>query len=219
MKSFVLKFLCLAVLTCGTATVQAQVKIGVFDIRKVFDGYYKTQQADANLKEEAGDLEKQRSEMITDYKKGEDEYRKSLDRANDQAVSSEERDKAKQAAEKKLLELKEKEQLVTQFERSARAKLDEKKRRKRDQIVTEIRDIVNAKAKAGGFTLVLDTAAESINNTPVILYNNGENDLTDAVLNHLNSTAPPGLLKQLDEKKAADQKKADEQKKNDEKKK
>ena len=39
--------------------------------------------------------------------------------------------------------------------------------------------------------MVFDTAADSINQTPVILYSNGENDLTEAVLAQLNIGAPP----------------------------
>lgn len=182
--------------TLGLAAVfamaaQAETKIGLIDLRKVFDQYYKTKQADANLKDEAADLEKERKDMVESYKKGEDEYKKLLDKSNDQAVSSDERDKAKSSAEKKLLELKELEQTITTFERSARAKLGEKQRRKRDAILEEIRTLINAKAKSSGYTVVLDTAAESINNTPVVLFSTGENDMTDALLKELNATAPP----------------------------
>lgn len=193
-------------LTVGLAalfsiTARAEVKIGTIDLRKVFDGYYKTMQADANLKEEAGDLEKERKEMVDGYKKTEEDYKKLLDKSQDQAVSSEERTKSKQAAEKKIVELKDLEQAITTFERSARAKLAEKQRRKRDAILEEIRAVINSKSKSSGFSLVLDTAAESINNTPILLFNTGENDITANVLSELNASAPPGVLKSLEEKK------------------
>ena len=60
----------------------------------------------------------------------------------------------------------------------------------RDNILAEIRTVVTAKAKQGSYTLVIDTAAESINKTPVVMFTNGENDLTTAILAQLNSTAP-----------------------------
>ncbi|MDQ6631073.1 MAG: OmpH family outer membrane protein [Verrucomicrobiota bacterium] len=191
MKKIFGKFL----LTLGVAlflatNVHAQIKIGIIDLRKVFDGYYKTKQADANLKDEAADLDKQRKDMVDNFKKGEEEWKKLLDKSNDQAVSAAEREKSKTAAEKKLLELKETEQTVGQFERSARAKLDEKRRRKRDQILVEIREIINTKSKTEGYSLVIDTAAESFNNTPIVLFTNGANDLTDPVLSQLNASAP-----------------------------
>ena len=174
-------------LTLGLAALfatasQAEVKIGTIDLRKVFDGYYKTRQANANLKDEATDLEKERKEMVENFKKGEDDYKKLLDKSNDQAISSDERDKSKQSAEKKLLELKELEQTIGTFERGARAKLGEKQRRKRDTILEEIRAMINGKAKSNGYTMVVDVAAESINNTPVILFNTMENDITESYL-------------------------------------
>lgn len=172
-------------------SVQAETKIGLVDLRKIFDNYYKTKQADSNLKDEAADLEKQRLEMVEDFKKGEVEWKKLLDKSNDQAIVATERANSKQAAESKLLELKSMEQAVAQFERSSRAKLGEKQRRKRDAILQEIRDVVNAKSKVAGYTLVLDSAAASINDTPVVMFNNGDNDMTETVLNQLNASAPP----------------------------
>ena len=58
---------------------------------------------------------------------------------------------------------------------------------------SEIKDKVRAKAKAGNYTLVVDTAAESVNNTPVLLYTTGETDITDAVLADLNINAPKDI--------------------------
>lgn len=181
----------LGVFSMLISAAHAQPKIGLIDLRKVFDNYYKTKQADTNLKDEAGDLEKQRKEMVDEFKKGEAEYKRLMEKANDQAITVEERASSKQAAEKKFIELKDIEQTVGRFEQSSRAKLGEKQRRKRDAILQEIREIVNAKAKTSGFTMVIDVAASSINDTPVVMYNNGDNDLTEMVLNQLNASAPP----------------------------
>lgn len=192
MKRFFGKTILAAVICSVLAfSAQAETKIGLIDLRSVFDKYYKTKQADATLKEEAADLEKQRKEMVEDFKKGQDEWKKLLDKSNDQAIAAAEREKNKDAASKKLAELKDMEQTVAQFERSSRAKLGEKQRRKRDVILEEIRDVVNQKAKAAGYTLVIDSAASSINDTPVVMYNNGENDLTESILAQLNAGAPP----------------------------
>jgi Skp family chaperone for outer membrane proteins len=68
--------------------------------------------------------------------------------------------------------------------------------------------VVNSKAKAAGYSLVIDTAAETINSTPVFLFSNNDTDITDAVLQQLNSTAPAEPLK-TDEK---DDKKKDSKK-------
>jgi outer membrane protein len=184
----------------------AQNRMGTVDLRKVFDGYWKKKQAEAALKERQTDMEKEDRNMVDDYKKVKDDYQNLLAGANDQAVSTEERDKRKNAAEEKLRRMKEMEETIAQYERQARTTIGEQSQRMRSNILSEIRNVVNAKAKAGGFSLVIDTAAESINNTPVFLFTNGENDITDSVLQQLNATAPADALKD-DKSPAADKKK------------
>ena len=181
------------------APVQAQTKIAVIDLKKVFDGYWKTKQADTQLKERAADLDKARKGMVEDYQKAAEEYKKLVESANDPVLSTEEREKRRTSAEKMLLELKEIEQSVSQFDRTSRTTLGEQQRRMRDRILEDVLEVITAKAKTGSFTLVLDTAAESANQTPVVLYNSGENDLSDAVLGELNANAPVNLQTVPDE--------------------
>ena len=188
----------------------AQGRIATIDLRKVFDGYWKTKQADAALKDRAADMEKEHKNMLEDWKKAKEDYQGLLNSANDQAVSSEERDKRKRSAEDKLKFIKETEETITQYERQARATLDEQRKRMRDNILGEIRNVLNAKAKSSNFSLVLDTASESANNTPIVLFTNNENDMTETVLSQLNAGAPVDIPKP-DEKK--DEKKKDEKKK------
>lgn len=192
-----------AVLLCAllqTATVTAAEpaatgtsagqKIATVDLRKVFDSYWKTKQADANLKDRAGDLDKERKSLMDQYQKSQETYKKLADGANDQAVSAEERDKRKKSAEAELLKLKDIETTVRSFDASAKSTLGEQQRRMRDNILSEIKDAIKAKAKQGGYTFVLDSAGESINSTPVLIYNSGDQDITDPVITQLNLTAP-----------------------------
>jgi outer membrane protein len=179
----------------------AQNRIATVDLRKIFDNYWKTKQADAALKDRQADLEKDHKTMLDDWKKAKDDYQTLLTDANNQTLSVEEREKRKKAAEDKFKQIKESEDTITQYERQARANLDEQRKRMRDRIVEEIRTAVNGKAKAAGYALVLDTAAESVNNTPVILFSSNENDMTDAVLAQLNAGAPAEVTK-ADDKSA-----------------
>jgi outer membrane protein len=167
---------------------QAEIKLGIVDLRKVFDGYYKTKDADTKIKEEAGGLEKTAKGMLEDYKKANEEYKTLMEAANDAAVSTEEKQKRKKAAEDKLIEIRQTEQQVQAFQRQSETTLLEKRRRMRDQILREIRETVVSKAKTLGLTLVIDTAADSINQTPIVLYTNGENDITDDLLVTLNAS-------------------------------
>ena len=182
------------------ASAWAEGRIATVDLRKVFDNYWKTKRADAVLKDRAADIDKEDKSMREDWKKAKDEYQNLLTEANNQTLSLEEREKRKKSAEDKLKQLKESEEAITQYERQARTTIEEQRKRMRDGIVEEIRSAVNGKAKSAGYALVFDTMAESANNTPVVLYSNNENDMTEAILSHLNAGAPPETLKP-DEKK------------------
>jgi outer membrane protein len=184
-------FLTLLLVSGVTALAADAPRIGTIDLRKTFDNYWRTKQADANLKDQAADLEKERKMMIDQFQKTQDSYKKAMESANDPALSNDERDKRKKAAESELLNLRNQEDRIRQFDTTSKATLGERQRRVRDQILAEIKDQIKAKAKAGGYTMVFDTAAETVNNTPFLLYNASNNsDITDAVLSELNINAP-----------------------------
>jgi len=176
-------------LALGASAAEAQ-KIATIDLRKVFDGFWKTKQADAKLKEDAGELEKDRKIMVDQFQKNEEKYNKTMEGVKDLALSPAERDKRKKDAENELLGLRDMEGRIKQFDATSRAQLAEKQRRIRDNILTEIRETVKLKVKAANYTLVLDSAAETPNGTPILLYTGGGDDLTDAVLKELNINAP-----------------------------
>jgi Skp family chaperone for outer membrane proteins len=169
----------------------AQTRIATIDLRNVFDHYWKREQAEAALKERGAGLDKELKGFMDDYKKTQDDYNKLVAAANDQSVTPEERDKRKTAAEAKLAEIETSKNTIRTFEENAREQLDTQKKRMRDTILSEIRTAINAKAKLAGYTMVVDTAADSFNQTPVILYTTGENDITEAILTQLNAGAPP----------------------------
>jgi outer membrane protein len=168
----------------------AQTKIATVDLRKLFDNYYKTKLAQAQIQEHAAQLDKDDKSMKDDLKKASDDYQTLLQQSSDQALSADERDRRKQAASDKLKELQSSKAAIDQYERQAQTTLGEQRQRMREKIITEIKAAVTTKAKAGGFTLVFDTAAETVNGTMAIVYTSGDNDLTDAVLAQLNAGAP-----------------------------
>ena len=55
--------------------------------------------------------------------------------------------------------------------------------------------------------MVVDTAAESANATPVILYTNNESDITDDILKQLNLTAPATTSSKSEDPKKGERKK------------
>jgi outer membrane protein len=188
-------FPALLLMTFLSGSALAQTKVATVDLKKLFDDFWKTKQAQALIQEDATKLDKDDKSMKDDLKKGSDEYQQLLQQANDQALSAEERDRRKQAADDKLKQLQASKVAIDQYERQAQTTLGEKRQRMRENILTEIKAAVTAKAKSGGYSLVLDTAAETINGTMTIVYTSGDNDLTDDILSQLNAGAPIDITK------------------------
>lgn len=181
----------LAVFTAVPAL--AQNKIATIDLKKVFDNYYKTKLATQAIQDRRDDLDKDYTSMAADFKKRSDQYQQLLSSANDQAVSQDERDKRRQSADDLFKQLQDSKAAIEQFERQAQVTISDQSQRMRENILTEIKKTVADKAKAAGDALVFDTAAQTINGTPSVIYSDGTNDLTDDVLKQMNASAPPDL--------------------------
>ena len=82
---------------CVLPASAQQQKLATIDLRQVFDNYWKTKQADTALKDKAGDLDGDRKKMIDQYTKLKADYKTALEKANEQAVSAEEREKLKKS--------------------------------------------------------------------------------------------------------------------------
>jgi outer membrane protein len=196
MKALV-KSLLLAALLAGLfltpEAAQAQGKIGVVNLRTLFEGYHKRKLADLKIKERASELDKEFEDMNSRRKAAEEDYNQTLASANDLAASKEERDRRKAEAEQKLERLKRMEQDLGKFRQQAEAILREQQVRMRTRVLEEINVEIEAKARADGYYLVINKDADDRNETKVILYHNGENDITQAVLSKLNAGAPVNL--------------------------
>jgi outer membrane protein len=178
-----------------SSSALAQPKIATVDLRKLFDGYWKTKQAETALNDRKAELDKEDRGFLDNLQKDREAYQKLLDAAADQAISSDERDKRKQAAADKFAEIKDSQTAIVQFERQAQATLGAQTQRMRTDIIKEITAAVSSKAKAAGYTMVVDTSSDNANQTPVVVYTDGQNDLTAAVLAQLNAGAPIDLNK------------------------
>jgi outer membrane protein len=183
---------CVLLFLLAGSSAFAQNRIATVDLSRVFTNYWKYKQASGALEDLKSDLNKTGKQMVEDFQKLKEDYQKLLADANNQAVSEKERDQRKKAAEDKLVEARKLEERIGEFDQRARSTLAERSMTMRNNLLTEIRATVNSKAKAGGFSLVFDTAAQSVDRTPIVLFSSGD-DLTDAVLAQLNAAAPIDL--------------------------
>ena len=171
----------LAVWSGGTA--HAQQKIATVKMRELFENYAKARENDAAFKKKMSGVAGEAKAKRETFQKGKEELAKFAGNVNDPA------------AQAKLKELKEMEQGILQFENKARQEADEESRKIRKELLDEMRKVIDAKAKAGGYALVLNASAENAVGLPDVPYSSGENDITKDVLTELNAGM---ILKDID---------------------
>ncbi len=177
-------------LLAATLTATAQSKQATVDMKKLFNGYYKTTLAQGLLEKSKSDLRKDLKEMADNLEKSQTDYKQLLDQANDAALSPDEREKRKSAATAKAREINNSKAAFEQYQRQAESSLADKSQRMSANLVTEIQKAVADKAKAGGYTLVLNSAT-----TEVVVFSDISADLTEPVLKQLNAGAPIDVAK------------------------
>jgi Skp family chaperone for outer membrane proteins len=189
MKKLILPIL-LVTLVAGAVSVSAQSKIASVDMKKIFNAYYKTKMAQAALDKDKADLRKELQDMSDALKKANADYKQTLDQANDSAISADEREKRKSSAQDKAKDVNSKQVAFEQYQRQAETQLADKSQRMISNLVKEIQDAAAAKAKAGGYSLVINSA-----NTEMFIYTSADTDITPAVLAQLNAGAPIDVVK------------------------
>jgi outer membrane protein len=185
MKNLRLILLSVVLLAATAFSAAAQTKLATVDMKKIFNAYWKTKQATAALENRKTELRKEIKDMADSLDKAQADYKQLLDQSNDQAISADERDRRKDAATAKAKEINSSKVALEQFQRQAEAQLADQSQRMSGNLVTEIQNAVADKAKAGGYTLVLNSAT-----TEVVVYSDPKTDITDAALAELNAGAP-----------------------------
>ena len=171
----------LAVWSGGAA--HAQQKIATVKIRELFEGYAKARENDTAFKKKMAGVANEAKAKREAFLKGKEELSKFAGNVNDPA------------AQAKLKELKEQEQGILQFENKARQEADEESRKIRGELLVDMKKVIEAKAKAGGYTLVINVSAENAVGLPDVAYSSGEGDITKDVLTELNAGM---ILKDID---------------------
>jgi Skp family chaperone for outer membrane proteins len=168
-------------------------RIATVDLKKVFDRYYKLDQTRKAFEKEEADMEKDLKNMATDVAKAQDEYKRLHDAEDDAMISDKEKAARKAKADAKQDEVKSYQADLANYEQQAKEKLSLDQQHMMDLLMQDIQTAINAKAKAAGFFMVVDTSARVANgaNSTVVLYSSGENDLTDEIIKQLNAAAPP----------------------------
>jgi outer membrane protein len=187
-------------LTVLSGSALAQAKIATVDMKKLFENYWKTTVAQAALRDHYAQLTKDNNVRKDDFRKATEDYQKLMTLANDPAISADERDRRKQTAAARQKELEKSRADIEQYDRIAQSTMSDQLQHMSEKIMADIEAAVNAKARAGGYSMVLNTSPETLNfgaakvNVPSpVVYSVNDVDLTSDVLKQLNAGAPIDL--------------------------
>ena len=171
-------------------TLNAATAIGVISLEKVYNGYWRTDVENKKLKTK-------QEEALDRIKKLEESLRKEgtvlgnmIKAMQDPRLAAAERSNRQQQVQIKQKELQQMQDAIQGFRERTRKDLELDMRKEREQIMEEIQQIVSNEAKKRKLNLVLDEAARSAAIAPIVIFTDGENDLTEEVLRQLNLSDP-----------------------------
>ena len=172
---------------CVFRAAAADTGIAVIDMRKVFQEYEKTKEVEKKLQEQSDMFREYSLKLSSQIQELKKEFEKVRDESQDNfALSEAEREnrrlKAKEIYEQLLVrqsELKNYNQSRTEQIRSVYEK-------QRNDILDEIRKVVQTRAILLGYKLVLDRSGSTSNEISAVVYHMPQMDITQDVLEELN---------------------------------
>ncbi len=176
-----------AVLTLSALGASAEsLKVGTVDMKKVFENYYKTKDAEGKIKDAQNAAKKELDERMESYNKGISDVKRLNEEIERPELSKENKESKSKSRDEKVGELKAMEREIGEFRQTREKQLQEQSVHMRGTIVEEINKVVADKVKAENFQLVFDKSGPSLNGMPVVLFARDEYDFTSDVITALN---------------------------------
>lgn len=185
MKKYLI--LSLAVLTSAfVSTASAELKVGTVDMNKVFQGYYKTKDAETKINDARAAAKKELDDRVEGYKKLIDEINKLNDELKKTELSNDTKEQKAKTRDEKINDAKGMEKDINDFRVTREKQLQEQAVRMRNGIVEEINKLIQDKVAAENFDIVFDRSGASLNSVPFMLYARDTFDFSQAIIDTLN---------------------------------
>ena len=202
MKKTLILSLCAASLALSNQA-SAEINIGTVDMKKVFENYKKTKDAESRI-----------SEMRNKYKKELDERMEKLKGMKDEIDKlTEETKKAELSVEKRQDKAKKRDEIageannlwkdVQQSQQEKEKQLADHSVRMRNGIVEEIKKVIDKNVATKGYDLVFDKSGPSLNGVNIVLHSKDSWDFTKDVIEELNKAPGAASAEDLDKTPAA----------------
>ena len=178
--------LCLAL---AAALNAAEPAIAFVSMERLFDDYYKTKAANVQLKARFESVDGPRRELMNQVKTLKTEVEKLGAEARDKSLSDAERDKKRTAAEDKFALFRDAETKLAEFDNTYKKQFGEQMKQSQQQLVGEIRAVIEAYVKEHGLRIVFDSSGKTLNNVESVVYYDPAFDITAPILAILNKNA------------------------------
>ncbi|MEI7774830.1 MAG: OmpH family outer membrane protein [Verrucomicrobiota bacterium] len=179
-----------AVTFSSAASVHAaDLKVGTIDMKAVFDGYYKTKEAEAKINEARTQAKKELDERLDVFNKAQEEARKLNDEANKPELSEKAKAEKSKALNEKLQALGTLQREVQEFQQTRERQLSEQSVRSRNALLEDLNKVIADKVKAAAYDLVLDKSGQSLNAVGILVYSKDSFDFTSDVIAEVNKAS------------------------------
>jgi len=196
-KRFLLSIVALSL--AGTALAQqpdlfntSRGRIVFISLDRVFEGFYKTQLAKSKVEVQKKDIDVEKQLMVDEMNVIDEDVNVLKKEARDVTLSEEIRDSKRLLYEERLLELRDKQKEIEEFIALRQQQLQLQVSRMSQKVMDEIKKTVVDYAKSGGLMAVIDNSDRRAT-VGVFLYTHPEVDITEDILNVLNSKRPDVL--------------------------
>jgi Skp family chaperone for outer membrane proteins len=188
-----LLFLCFLVLA-PVSLASADLKIAVIDLGKAFDSYYKTQDAQARIKEKTDLFQKDYEDLVATYNHLGQEAQALKDASTDATLSADARSDKSKALQAKAQDLQSMQRKIEEMKVERQREIQDEIMRRHQEIVGEITKVINDYSGPQGFDLVLDkSSASGTSGVHYLLYSSSKlTDITADIIKTLNANRPAG---------------------------
>jgi len=175
--------------TLLTTSQAADLKVGTIDMKAVFDGYYKTKDAEGKINEARTQAKKELDDRLETFNKAQEQARKLNEEAGKPELSEKAKAEKSKALNEKIQELGVMQREVQEFQQTRERQLSEQSVRSRNSLVEEINKVVTDVVKSQSYDLVFDKSGQSLNAVNVLVHSKEAFDFTADVISKLNAEA------------------------------
>ncbi len=169
----------------------AEIEIITVDIVKLYEGYYKTVEANTKLQNRFAEAKTQMDTLVVAGEAEVETYKTMFEQAQNPALSDAAREEAEKDADNQMQKIQQIQQEIQYFRQNTQNQLATSQNSNRQFMLEEIKTIVHDVAISKGADLAFDTSSGMSVGLPSVLFANSSYDVTDEVMVILNADAPP----------------------------